>query len=187
MHTLYDNETSLYSDITNETESTNSDTNDNILKNVVKNMVKKHEKNLSENNLNESVKNSIKCNLCKNNGENQKFIILSCNHIFHINCLVQKHFKKIYDHPMIDNEYFQSCKCDVCNVKMEIEQIMYLHSTFISNTKILLKDHDVSIVNLEDQLVQLKKELKTLYDYKHKLEIEREKSKQITNILNTLI
>lgn len=125
------------------------------------------------------------CNLC--NDKNGPFLILSCNHIFHIKCLVEVNFKDIYNYPILDTEYFESRRCVTCNENMQTEDLMYLHSKFLSSTKTLICKHQHSIENLENQLKQLKNELRTCYDYKHKLEQEREKSKQIVSVLTTMM
>ena len=125
------------------------------------------------------------CNLC--NDKNGPFLILSCNHIFHIKCLVEVNFKDIYNYPILDTEYFESRRCVTCNENMQTEDLMYLHSKFLSSTKTLINKHQNSIENLENQLKQLKNELRTCYDYKHKLEQEREKSKQIVSVLTTMM
>jgi len=178
------NRTSLLSDESNES-------NDIYQKNkhVVKKLVNIHEK-IIHNNLEVAEKNyttCVTCEICKDEGTSKNYIILSCNHIFHINCLVKCHYKDVFDYPVIDNDFFENRKCTICNTKLELEQIMYLHGTFMSNTKNLLTNHQYSIENLEGQLKQLKVELRILYDYKHKLEKEREKSKQIISILNTIV
>ena len=64
---------------------------------------------------------------------------------------------------------------------------MYLYGKFLSNAKSLIKNHQSSIDHLENQLKKIKLELRTCYDYKHKLEKQKEKSKQIVSILNTMI
>jgi len=140
---------------------------------------------------NEKEHSGLLCELCKDPTFNKKgckknYIILSCNHIFHIYCLAQSHYKKITT-TSNENDSFDNCTCTICNEKLELEQIMYLHSTFMSNTKNLLSTHQNSIEHLEGQLQQLKLELRTLYNYKYKLEKEREKSKQIMCILNTML
>ena len=142
-------------------------------------------------------KNNLICEMCKDHTLNTKgckknYIILSCNHIFHIYCLAQSHYEKISDTlnifgKGIKDDSFDNCKCTICDEKLELEQILYLHSTFMSNTKNLLTNHQESIEHLEGQLQQLKIELRTLYNYKYKLEKEREKSKQIMCILNTML
>ena len=114
-------------------------------------------------------------------------MILSCNHIFHIECLAESHFKDVYKYPIIDNEYFSNRKCTTCSEIMQLEEVMYLHGKFLSNTKNLIKKHQTSIEHLEHQMKQIKNELRTCYDYKHKLEQEREKSKQIVSILTTMM
>ena len=118
---------------------------------------------------------NICCNLCKDDINQSAFIILSCNHIFHITCLADIFFEDIYNHDILNEEYFENINCSTCNCKLEVEEIMFLHSKFISNTKILIRNHETSIDNLENQLKQIKNELRTCYDYKHKLEKQREK------------
>jgi hypothetical protein len=149
-------------------------------KDFVKKLVNKHEKRINnENNIKD--KSNLICEICKDHSK-KNYIILSCNHIFHICCLTQSHYKTY-----IEDDFFENCKCTICNQKLELEQIMYLHSTFMTNTKNLLENHQYSIENLEGQLQVLKIELRTLYDYRHKLEKEREKSKRIMCILNTML
>jgi hypothetical protein len=173
---------------------------------VVKKLIKEHEKLIHDIDyddkqkdfiIEKKEKNNLLCEICKDSTFNTKsckknYIILSCNHIFHIYCLAQSHYKKFSDtlnifDKGIQDDSFDNCKCTICNEKLELEQIMYLHSTFMSNTKNLLTNHQNSIEHLEGQLQQLKVELRTLYNYKYKLEKEREKSKQIMCILNTML
>jgi len=131
---------------------------------------------------------TITCKLCLDrHNDKGNYIILSCNHIYHIKCLAEEHFKDVLKYPLIDNEYFESRQCSICSKQLKVEEVMYLHSRFLSNTKDLLDKHQVNIGVLEKQMTQLKNELRTCYDYKHKLEQEREKSKQITNILLTMM
>ena len=147
---------------------------------IIKHLVNKEEK---------QTVNKFNCKLCcTNNSSNtsNNYIILSCDHIFHINCLVELHFKDIYNYHVIDNEYFENRKCTVCDKQIQFEEIMYLHSKFLSNTKFFIKTHQLSIDELEEQLKNIKNELRICYDYKHKLEKNREKSKQIVSILATM-
>ena len=154
--------------------------------NIVKQLVNKCEEKTIDNNL---LKDNFNCKICNKlrNKEVKSYMILSCNHIFHIKCLVETHSTDIYNYSVIDNEYFENCKCKVCNSQIDLDEIMYLHSKFLSNTKELIGKHQVSIENLETQLKNIKNELKVCYDYKHKLEKDREKSKQIVSILTTMI
>ena len=122
---------------------------------------------------NDTAPNTHKCNLCLNKSEKKNYIILSCNHIYHIKCLVETHF--------IENDECR-LKCNVCFTNLHSEEIMFLHSKFLSNTKILLQSHQQSITVLEDQMNQIKKEIRTCYDYKFKLERDIEKSKQIVTL-----
>ena len=131
--------------------------------------------------------NDLVCNLCKNKSSKDNYVILSCDHIYHIQCLADIHFQDIYNYHVIDNEYFSHRKCNVCSKKMQLEEIMYLHGKYLSNTKDSIEKHQVSIDNLEYQLKKIKDELRICYEYKHKLEQQREKSKQIVSILSTMM
>jgi hypothetical protein len=148
---------------------------------IIKDWVKTCEKSVS--------KNAFYCTICNEANEitDHAFIILSCNHIVHIKCLAETHFKDIYSYSTIDTEYFENRKCTTCNSSIQVEEMMYLHSKFLSNTKNLIQKHQTSIEDLELQLDHIKKELRICYDYKHKLEKDREKSKQIVSILTTTI
>lgn len=159
--------------------------------NVVKSWVNNCEKTVSKNvfycticNKSNEIENNKDISVSKNK---ESFLILSCHHIFHIKCLAETHFKDIYNYPMIDNEYFENRKCTTCNSTIQLEEIMYLHTKFLSNTKMLIQRHQTSIEDLQLQLDNIKKELRSCYDYKHKLEKDREKSKQIVSILTTII
>jgi hypothetical protein len=130
----------------------------------------------------------ISCRICfDKSGIKENYIILSCNHVFHIQCLAETHFQDIYKYPVIDNEYFMNRKCKICNNNLQTEEIMFLHGKFLSNTKTQIEKHQFSIERLEDQHKIIKEELRVCYDYKHKLESEREKSKQIVSILTTMM
>ena len=134
------------------------------------------------------INNTYDCSICYNkNGLKENYLILSCNHIFHIQCLAETYFQDIYKYPIIDSDYFSNCKCSICDSQLQLEELMYLHGKFLSNTKNLIGKHQTSIQHLEIQLKKIKNELRTCYDYKHKLEQEREKSKQIVTILSTMM
>lgn len=126
------------------------------------------------------------CKLCNRNDTNESYVILSCNHVFHIKCLVETHFQEVYKYPIIDQEYFSHRCCSVCSEPLQQEELMYLHGKFLSNTKQSITKHQTSINALETQLRRIKDELRTCYEYKHRLEQQREKSKQIVSILSTM-
>ncbi|NBO98924.1 MAG: hypothetical protein EBU90_02180 [Proteobacteria bacterium] len=157
---------------------------------VVKNLITKYE--YSESEQSEVIENgksmgsNVFCKICKDPSVESGYIILSCNHMFHILCLAETHFTDIYKYPSIDSDYFTSRKCNVCNVKLEVEELVFLHSKFLSTTNDHIKSHDHNISELEKQLGNIKTELRACYEYKHKLEQEREKSKQIVSILSTM-
>jgi|UniRef100_A0A6C0DW14 hypothetical protein len=178
----------------------NSELSDNENENsVVRKLINKYqvEENSETDSMDYNVKRNkdrqseirmITCKLCLDeNTDKGNYIILSCNHIYHIKCLAEEHFNDVLKYPLIDNDYFESRKCNICLKNLQAEEMMYLHSKFLSNTKDLLDKHQISITELEDQMTKIKNDLRVCYDYKHKLEQEREKSKQIVSILSTMI
>jgi hypothetical protein len=128
------------------------------------------------------------CNLCYNNQNiKDSFMILTCGHIFHIRCLVDSHYSDANKCGLIDEEFFNSRKCCVCSKQMEIEDILYIHNKFYKNTKEYIIKQDETIEKIDKQMTKLKEELRICYEYKQKLEHQREKSKQITVTINTLM
>ena len=110
----------------------------------------KSKDNVTDDYASSHITDSHSCNIC--NDQSGPFIILSCNHIFHIKCLVEVNFKDVYKYPILDTEYFESRRCITCNENMQTEDMMYLHSKFLSSTKKLICKHQTSIENLENQL-----------------------------------
>jgi hypothetical protein len=128
------------------------------------------------------------CNLCDNkNNVKDTFMILTCGHIFHITCLVDDHYSEANKYGVIDEAYFNSRCCLVCDAQMEMEDILYIHNKFYKSTKENLVKQQNHIDVLDKQMTKLKDELRTCYEYKQRLEHQREKSKQITVTINTLM
>lgn len=130
----------------------------------------------------------VSCKICNDkSNRNDSYIILSCNHIFHVYCLAEKHFESIYKYHVMDNEYLATCKCVTCTKSMGTEELVFLHSKFLNGTKDRIEYHKTAIKTLEDKLKQIKEELRVCYEYKHKLEKQREHSKEIVSSLMTHI
>lgn len=128
------------------------------------------------------------CNLCYNKSQiKDGFMILTCGHIFHIRCLVDSHYTDANKCGVIDEEYFNSRICYVCSNQMEMEDILYIHNKFYRNTKEYIVRQDDNIEKLDKQMSKLKEELRVCYEYKQKLEHQREKSRQITVTINTMM
>ena len=128
------------------------------------------------------------CKLCYNKQDiKDSFMILTCGHIFHIRCLVDSHYTDANKCGVIDEDYFNSRICCVCSSRMEMEDILYIHNKFYKNTKEYIVRQDETIEKLDKQMTKLKEELRTCYEYKQKLEHQREKSRQITVTINTMI
>ena len=132
--------------------------------------------------------NEHTCNLCHNqNNIKDNFMILTCGHIFHIRCLVDSHYTDANRYGVIDEEYLNSRICSVCSKHMEMEDILYIHNKFYKNTKEYINKQDEIIDQLDKQMTKLKEELRVCYEYKQKLEHQREKSRQITVTINTMM
>lgn len=130
-----------------------------------------------------------KCSICYNskNNEHENFTILNCNHIFHINCLVMYHYKTTDKFSVVDKELINNYECSICNESIEIEDISYIHSKFLKNTKDHLVKQQDNIIVLDKQMSKLKDEMRIIMEYKQRLEHQRERSKQITISINTFI
>lgn len=132
--------------------------------------------------------NEHTCNLCHNqNNIKDNFMILTCGHIFHIRCLVDSHYTDANRYGVIDEDYLNSRICSVCSKHMEMEDILYIHNKFYKNTKEYINKQDDIIEQLDKQMTKLKEELRVCYEYKQKLEHQREKSRQITVTINTMM
>ena len=131
--------------------------------------------------------NTFICETCNQSSSNSQFIILNCNHIFHINCLAKIQLTNAINCPVIDNEsFFNKVKCSTCNDPLESSEIMMIHNKFYKGTSVFINDHNKTINKLESQINVLKEEMKVCMEYKQKLEFEQQKSKQILTLLNTL-
>jgi hypothetical protein len=156
-----------------------NDSKDNYLKSYFKSG-----KSLDDDSVSESTP-VVSCKICNDIYNNKDFVILSCNHIFHIQCLADLHYNLLYKFPIVDKEYFKSCICYMCRKELQMEELMYLHSKFLSCTKEKIDVHNQSIVELEEKMKSLKTELRTCYEYKHKLEKDREEAKKIIASIST--
>ena len=131
--------------------------------------------------------NTFICETCNMSSSNSQFIILNCNHIFHINCLAKIQLTNAINCQIIDNEtFFNKVKCSTCHDPLESSEIMMIHNKFYKGTSVFITNHNKTINKLESQINCLKEEMKVCMEYKQKLEFEQQKSKQILTLLNTL-
>lgn len=129
------------------------------------------------------------CELCKNcRDTNDPYIILGCQHIYHIICLAEYQFDENSNvKPIIDGDYCSSRECPTCQSKLCLEDLLFLHTKFLSNTKQNIEQHQKSIDSLELQMQKLKEELNICYKYKGKLENQRERAKVIVSNITALL
>lgn len=136
------------------------------------------------NQLNEETKCLVKkynCDLCDTENTDN-FIILPCGHIFHIKCLADTHLIN----GIIDEEFLSTRVCLVCNIPIEIEDLLYIHNKFYRNTKEYITKHQENVDKLNKEMTKIKDELRICYESQQKLELQRSKCKQITVTINTL-
>jgi hypothetical protein len=153
--------------------------------NYLKSYFKSEKSTIDELESNGKEKPVVSCKICNDTSNKNNFVILSCNHVFHIQCLANLHYDLLYKFPIVDKEYFKSCICYMCRKELQMEELMYLHSKFLSCTKEKIDVHNQSIVELEEKMKSLKTELRTCYEYKHKLEKDREEAKKIIASIST--
>ena len=131
--------------------------------------------------------NTFICEMCNTSNSNSQFIILNCNHVFHITCLAKIQLTNARNCQIIDNDtFFNKVKCNTCNDPLESSEIMMIHNKFYKGTSEFIKNHNKTIDKLEVQINSLKEEMKTCMEYKQKLEFEQNKSKQILTLLNNM-
>lgn len=130
------------------------------------------------------------CEMCGNKrcDDNDSYIILSCNHIYHIKCLADEHHYDAKKCHVLDDEFFNGRRCNVdsCNTTIETAEILFIHNKFYKSTNEHMLRHETQIQRLEHEMNKLKDDLRLCMEYKQKLEFEREKSKQIIAMLNTM-
>ena len=130
-------------------------------------------------------KKNIICEYCNEYGDGN-FIILNCNHVFHIICLANEHFEDSKIN-IIDENFFNKRKCLICYQQLELEDVQLIHNKYHKHTKQYIKQQQDRILNLDSQMNKIKEELRVCYVFKEKLEKEKEKSTQIIITINTLI
>ncbi len=85
----------------------------------------------------------------------QKLIFLTCNHVFHINCL-----SKIY----IDVDNTETCKCCVCYKNLEKEELYYIYTIFLKNTQKSRELYRNEINSYQEKLDEVKEKYVKIED-----------------------
>lgn len=132
-----------------------------------------------------SIKESMKCFICNNEkGIIDNFMLLNCTHTFHFKCIVdsQSNYNGIVDENFVNNR-----KCIKCNTKIDLEDLLFIHTKFNKITKTHLKTYEEDIDELNARLAKMNADLRTIYNIKQKLEKQQERSKQISLTINTLL
>ena len=187
---------SLYTQNTDEEEYENYDDNDNNYDSVLNTY--KNSNNSSLNDVrhhghghdHDNLSNNVLCEYCNtdNNKLTSNHIILSCNHIFHVKCLMDK-FNVLYNdndnkmfefnENMINNKFYESHCCLKCKNKLNYEDIFSIYSKHVSSNKGDINDYDKKIDKLKDQRKKIENEIKCLNDYISKLQAEKQASQMI--------
>lgn len=137
-----------------------------------------------------SISNTNICNICYNKSSclnfNDKFIILDCEHVFHINCIVKNHCDILNNNIIVNNKFIQKCKCTICDKQIDIEDILHIHNKYTKNTKKILNEQVSYLNNLDEKLLKIRNEMTEILEYKKQLENECDKSKRISTTLNEI-
>lgn len=124
------------------------------------------------------------CEICKNITDSQ-FIILSCNHTFHINCLVEYYIIDFVQVEEINETFIHSKKCIKCDTIIDPVDAYHSHLKYISSTKISLENFKTQIDRIDRDLSNLNKEKITCLGYKHRIEKTRDRCEHIMEVLKT--
>ena len=124
-----------------------------------------------------------KCGICKDEHSKETRIILSCEHTFHIKCIVNKKSTLAY----VDEDALKDFKCFVCNKQMDFTEISFIYNKFLMNSKITIEEFDNKIKKLDDNLNIIKNELRNCYEIKKQLEVQKENAKQIVLTISTIL
>lgn len=124
------------------------------------------------------------CSMCKQDNK-KSLIILSCGHIFHINCLGEAHAQN--KKGVIDKEFLLSQECDVCHKQIDLEDISHIHNKYLKSLKTSIEEKDTDISLLNKKMSIIKEDLRIFYELKQRLESQRDVSKQISMVASTLL
>lgn len=126
------------------------------------------------------------CNIC-NISNSDSFIVLGCNHVFHIKCLASDQLNLSRKCEIIDNEsFFNLIKCNCCGYLLDSTEILHIQLKNYKSSNTYLTLHIDKINKLEEQLNKLKDELQDCVVYKQKIEFEQTRSKDIITFLNNI-
>ncbi len=162
-------------------KKTNRDYIDNITNDVSSEIFyeEKDDKRVDENSLNPI----LKCFICKNQKSKENRIVLTCEHSFHIKCIVDR----MEVPPFIDEEVLKKFKCLNCDKVMDYTEISFIYNKFLMNSKKTIEEYDGKINALDSELQILKNELRSCYEIKKRLEIQKENAKQVVLTINTIL
>lgn len=133
-----------------------------------------------------STKPLFTCNIC-NISNSDSFIVLGCNHVFHIKCLAHDQLILSRKCEIIDNEsFFNLIKCNCCGYLLDSTEILHIQLKNYKSSNTYLTLHIDKIKKLEEQLNKLKDELQDCVVYKQKIEFEQIRSKDIITFLNNI-
>ena len=123
------------------------------------------------------------CGICKSINNN-KLVILDCQCILHIECIVESQLK---DLASVDEEFIYNVKCNACNKCISLEDMCNVYSKYGNLGQEKLNLFTEKVGALENKMRTIREEMKVCFDYKFKLLVAKEKSNQIASLLQTLV
>lgn len=123
------------------------------------------------------------CCKCKEEKENEKFIICHCQHVFHSSC-------GVYSCEGVElniNDIIKRTKCPNCGINVDISDMMLMYSDICmrSNTEILKNDYRIQ--ELEKQIGYIQKEFSLCQNSINRVTQHREISKRIMATIVSMI
>ncbi len=129
--------------------------------------------------------NKLSCSICGNNDSLNMLVLASCGHVYHIKCIGNSHMQNTKQ--LIDKNFLENQKCQVCHEAISSEDLGYIHTKHFKFLKDAISDKDATINLLNNQIAIINEELRVHYENKQRLESQRDISKQITIVANTLL
>jgi hypothetical protein len=119
------------------------------------------------------------CQIC-NKVKNDNFVVLNCNHMFHIKCLAIYHHKN-------------NNTCAYCHHSIDDLELKYIHNKFCKNTTQTIIDINQSIVKkthkikkLHTKIEELHNSINQSYYQKGLLQSNHERSSRIVQEINII-
>jgi hypothetical protein len=124
------------------------------------------------------------CQIC-NKTRSDNFIILNCNHTFHINCLANFHhgYVHVAYHPD-QTDVHDMINCAYCHHPIDDLELKYLHNKFYNNVNRNIININQTLKKLQNKIKKIQQSIIETEHHREELLVEQERSKAILNSMN---